>query len=211
MKIPAALALLSLTFVSASTLPLAAQPAPAATAEAGAQVAVTSVKFGGARTSGDSWFEAEVEVEARPGGRAVSGQFIDKVRVTLNLGMEATDDKGAKRMVFHRSSAEAITLEGGAKSVFRFYLPPEVVRRDKLRPDVKFYAVEIEAAGQPQPPVKASASNDFTSAESIKNFLSKVSAEAGPNEGVLIPQYLSPFAFDSQRRSPSFVRRESQR
>lgn len=210
MKLPVSLALLSLALVSVTPLQIFAQPAPAATAEAAALVEVAAVKFGGARFGGDSWLEAEVEVNVRPGGRAVSGQFVDRVRLTLSLGAEATDDKGAKRMVFHRSSAEAITLEGG-KAFFRFYLPPEVVRRDKLRPDVKYYAVEIEAGGQVQPPVKASASNDFTSAESIKNFLSKVGAESGPNEGVLVPQYLTPFAFDTQRRSPSFVRRESQR
>jgi hypothetical protein len=212
MKIPAAFALLFLTLVSAAPLPLTAQTPSAAAAEAGAQVAVSSpVKFSGARFGGDNWLEAEVEVEARPGGRAASGQFVDKVRVTLSLGMEAADDKGAKRLVFHRSSAEAITLEGGTKAFFRFYIPPEIVRRDKLRPDVKFYVVEIEAGGQPQPPAKASASNDFTSMESIRNFLAKVSAEAGQNEGVMIPQYLSPFALDSQRRAPSFVRREALR
>lgn len=210
MKIPTAFALLALGLVSVSSIQVSAQPAPAAPAEGAAQVVVSGVKFGGARFGGDSWFEADVEVEVRPGGRAVSGQFVDRVRATLSLGLEASDEKGQKRMVFHRASAEAVTLEGG-KSNFRFYLPPEVVRRDKLRPDVKYYAVELEAAGQPQAPVKASASSDFTSAESIKNFLSKVGAEAGPNEGVMVPQYLSPFAFDSQRRAPSFLRRESQR
>lgn len=210
MKLPVPLVLLSLAFVSVPSLRLSAQPAPAAPAEAAALVEVAAVKFGGARSAGDNWLEAEVEVNVRPGGRAVSGQFVDRVRLTLSLGVEAADDKGAKRMVFHRSSAEAITLEGG-KAFFRFYLPPEVVKRDKLRPDVKYYAVEIEAGGQLQPPVKASASSDFVSAESIKNFLSKVTAESGTNDGVMVPQYLTPFAFDSQRRAPSFVRRESQR
>jgi hypothetical protein len=93
----------------------------------------------------------------------------------------------------------------------RFYLPPEVVKRDNLRPDVKYYVVELEANGEPQKPVKASASNDFTTADSLKNFLNKVSAESGANEGVLMPQYLTPFAADSQRPSSTPLRREIQR
>jgi hypothetical protein len=203
---------LPLAVVSVASLPLNAQPAPAAApAEAIALAEVTAVKFAGARWGSDNWFEAEIEVTAKPGGRAVSGQFVDRVRVTLSLGVEASDEKGTKKMTFYRSSVEAITLEGGGKSTFRFYLPPEVVSRDKLRPDVKYYVVELEAGGQAQPAGRANASTDFKSAESVKNFLSKVSAEAGPNEGILMPQHLSPFAYDSQRRAPSVLRREGQR
>lgn len=190
--------------------PITAQPAPPAQGEA-AQVEVAAVKFGAARFNGENWFEAEVEVNVKPGGRAISGQFVDRVRATLNLALEALDDKGAKRLTFYRSSVEAISLEGGAKSVFRFYLPPEIVRRDKLRPDVKYYVVELEVGGQPQPPARGSASTDFTSPDSIRNFLSKASSESGQNEGVLTPQHLSPFALDSQRRAPSVFRREGQR
>lgn len=212
MKIPSILVLLPLATVSVVSLPLIAQPAPAtAPAEAVALAEVTAVNFGGARWGSDNWFEAEVDVTAKPGGRAVSGQFVDRVRVTLNLSIESLDDKGAKRMSFYRSSVEAITLEGGGKSTFRFYIPPEVVSRDKLKPDVKYYSVELEAGGKVQPPSRASASNDFKSADSLRNFHSKVTSEAGPNEGILVPQHLSPFAYDSQRRAPSVLRREGQR
>lgn len=212
MKIPSILVFLPFAVVSVAPLPLVAQPAPAAApAESTAVAEVTAVKFGGARWGSDNWFEAEVDVTAKPGGRAVSGQFVDRVRVTLSIGVESVDDKGVKKMNFYRSNVEAITLEGGGKSTFRFYIPPEVVSRDKLKADVKFYAVELEAAGQPQPPSRANASTDFKSADSVRNFLSRVSAEAGPNEGILVPQHLSPFAYDSQRRSPSVLRREGQR
>ncbi len=193
-----------------AVFPTYAQPVPQAQGVA-AQVEVAAVKFGAVRFNGENWFEAEVEVNVKPGGKAVSGQFVDRVRATLSLALEALDDRGAKRMTFYRSSVEAISLEGGTKSVFRFYLPPEVLRRDKLRLDVKYYAVELEAGGQPQPPARGSASSDFTSPESMRNFLAKVASESGQNEGVLTPQHLSPFALDSQRRAPSVFRREGQR
>jgi len=174
------------------------------------QVAVVGVKFGWARLDGDSWLESEVELEVRPGGKAVAGEFVDRVRTTLSLACEATNAKGEVRTVFYRAACEAITLEGG-KAQVRFYLPPEVVRRDKLRADVKFYAVDIEVAGEAQPAARGAVAPELKSGDRLKNFRDKVGAEAAANEGVLLPQHLTPFAHDSQRRAPSVFRREGQR
>ena len=191
-------------FVSVFPLQLSSQPAPAS------QVEVASVKFGAARFGGDNWLEADVELEVKPGGKPVSGEFVNRVRVVLTVGCDATDAKGAKRLDFYRSTAELISVEGGKTNV-RFYLPPEVVKRDKLKTPVDYYVVEVDAGGEPQAPAKESASSKFTSIDSRKNFLSKATSESGVNEGILMPQYLTPFSFDAQRRSPTFLRRELQR
>ncbi len=174
------------------------------------QVAVAGVKFGWARADGDNWLEAEVELEVRPGGKAVAGEFVDRVRTTLVLACEATNAKGEARTVFYRSICEAITLEGG-KALIRFYLPPEVVKRDKLRADVKYYAVDLEAGGDPQPPARGAISPELKSADRVKNFRDKAGSEAANNEGLLVPQHLTPFAHDPQRRAPTVFRREAQR
>ncbi len=181
-----------------------AQPAAAS------QVEVASVKFGAARFGGDNWLEADVELDVKPGGKPVSGEFVNRVRVVLTLGCDAVDSKGAKRLDFYRSTAELISVEGGKTNV-RFYLPPEVVKRDKLKTPVDFYVVEVDAAGEPQVPSKESAATKFSSPESRKIFLSRATSESGINEGILMPQYLTPFSFDAQRRSPTFLRRELQR
>lgn len=174
------------------------------------EVEVASVKFSPARFTGDVWLEADLELDVKPGGKQVSGEYVDRVRVTLTMGCDATDTKGAKRLDFYRSSAELVTLEGGKANV-RFYLPPEVVKRDKLRTPIDYYAVELEAGGVAQAPVKNSSSSKFTSADSVKNFLTKATSEAGANDGLLMPQYLTPFSDDPQRRTPTFFRREPQR
>ncbi len=185
-----------------------AQSAPAAAVVP--QVAVSGVKFSWARSDSDSWLESEVELEVRPGGKAVTGEFVDHVRTTLSLACEAANAKGEVRTVFYRASCEAITLEGG-KAQVRFYLPPEVVRRDKLRADVKFYAVDLDVGGEPQPAARGAIAPDLKTSERVKNFRDKVGAEAVANEGLLLPQHLTPFAHDPQRRSPTVLRREAQR
>ncbi|MEN9840940.1 MAG: hypothetical protein RL376_740 [Verrucomicrobiota bacterium] len=176
-----------------------------------AQVEVSQVKFAAARLGSDNWLESEIRLDVKPGGKLVSGEFVNRVKVILSIACDATDNKGKKSLTYYRSQLELISLEGGKPAYVRFYLPPEVVKRDNLRADVKYYMVELEAAGEPQKPIKTSASNDFTTAESLKNFLNKVSAESGVNEGILMPQYLTPFASDIQRPYATALRREVQR
>jgi hypothetical protein len=213
MRTPALILAVSTLFVSVSSLH-AAPPAPATAGAAApataAQAEVSEVKFSFARFGSDSWLEADIEIEAKPGGKMVSGEYINRVRVVLNLLTEATDQKGAKKNVFYRSAAELVALEGG-KSNVRFYLPPEIVKRDKLERTVDFFAVELEVGGEAQTPVKTSVSTKFTTAESVKNFIAKTNSDGTANEGLLMPQYLTPFASDSQRRSPTYLRREAQR
>jgi len=198
------LLLVTVAAVFTSPLHLFAQAAPAVLKSE--EVEVSAVKFSSARFGGDTWIEADVEVEARPGGKIISGQFVDRVRVILSLGSEGTDDKGAKTFVFFRSSAEILTLEAGKANV-RFYFAPEAVKRDKLSPAFKFYVAEVEVGGQAQRQAKPSFSAAFTNAASIQTFLTKATSESAPNEGLLMPQFLSPFAADPQKRAPTFSRK----
>jgi hypothetical protein len=177
------LALLALGFVFISTLRINAQTP----ATPPAQVEVNAVKFSFARIGRDAWLETDIRLDVKPGGKLVSGEFVDRVKVTLSIGCEAFDSKGQKSLVFYRSNIELISLEGGKPGMVRFYLPPEVVKRDNLRADVKYYVIEVEAKGELQKPVKASAATEFTTPDSLKNFLNKVSSESGANEGILMP------------------------
>ncbi len=207
MKFPPFIVTLAI-LVFAISLQAFAQSTPAAAPVP--QVAVAGIKFTMPRLDNDQWLEAEVELEVRPGGKAVTGEFVDRVRILLSLACEATNAKGEARTVFYRASCEAITLEGGRAQV-RFYLPPELVRRDKLRSDVKYYLVDLEVGGEPQAAARGAIAPDLKTGERVKNFRDKVGAEAAANEGLLLPQYLTPFAHDPQRRAPTCLRREAQR
>jgi hypothetical protein len=208
MRNPIFAALLTV-LVSIFQLPLAAQPSAPAESQ-GALVEVSAVKFDLARNGSDNWLETVIELAVKPGGRQVTGEFVDRIRVTLSIMVEGTSPKGEKQPAFYRSSVELITLEGGVSAV-RFYLPPEIVKRDRLRADAAYYVVDVEAAGKPQPLGRGAISRNFASPESVKSFQTRVTAESGTNEGVLMPQYLTPFDGDPRRVSPSFLRREARR
>jgi hypothetical protein len=179
------------------------------------EVEVTSVRFtnqrapsvlGGAAPTGN-WFEAEIALNVRPPPGS-PGQMVSRVRVTLLLGFELPAQAGGERRLEHfKAEAECIALEAGRADV-RFYLPPELVKRDQLHGEPRYWGVELTIAGRPVPPVRTAYSNTLTSAEQRKNFQSKGGQLAAANDGLLQPQYLTPFAHHYPRATPSFLRKE---
>ena len=103
-----------------------------------------------------------------------------------------------------------ISVEGG-KAFVRFYLPHELVKRDKLRGDPQYFLVELEAGGEPQKPNPQSVSKTITTPALLAGFKGRIASDSGANDSLLMPQYLTPFASDSRRPSPTFLRRDAQR
>ncbi len=177
---------------------------------AGAQeVEVAQVRFSSPRAPNGApgnWLEMEVGLQARPAA-AAPGQMVSRVRVAVLLGFELPARAGAERRVEHyRAEAECVALEPGRADV-RFYLPPELVKRDQLRGDPKLWGVELAVAGQPVPASRGAYVATLASAEQRTAFQAKASLAAA-NDGLLQPQYLTPFADAYGRSTPSFVRRD---
>jgi hypothetical protein len=185
----------------------------AVTASAPAQeVEVSVVKFSGARPSPEAtggWLEADIALNVRPAPGS-PGAMVARVRVLLTLGFELPGQAGGERRIEHyRAEAECVALEPGRADV-RFYLPPEIVKRDQLHGDPKYWGIELIAGGRPQLPGRAAYAASLPTTEQRKNFQAHAATAAAPNDGLLLPQYLTPFAGDYPRATPSFVRREPQ-
>ena len=83
------------------------------------------------------------------------------------------------------------------------------MKRDQLHGDPKFWSVAITASGRPQSLGRASASTALANADARKNFESRAGGTAAANDGLLLPQFLTPFAGEYPRATPSFVRHDS--
>ena len=175
------------------------------------EVEVSAVKFANLRAphgSSGNWYEATIVLDVRP-VPSTSGRMVARVRVTLTLGFELPAPPGGeRRMEFYRAEAECVALETGRSDV-RFYLPPELVKRDQLHGDPQYWGVELAAAGRAIPAGRGSYASSLPAAEARKSFQTRAAAGAGINEGLLQPQFLTPFALEYARATPSFVRRES--
>lgn len=195
-----------LRLVLAATLVLAA----ALPARAQQEVEVSAVRFNRLRAptgpNGNS-LEAAVALNVRPaaGGTA---QMVSRVQVALVLGFELPASMGAERRIVHyRSEAECVALDAGRTDV-RFYLPPEILRRDQLS-EPRVWGVEVAVGGRALPAGRAAYAASLATPEQRRNFQARAVADAVANDGILLPQYLTPFAAEYPRATPSFVRREN--
>lgn len=183
----------------------------AAPAGAGLPVEVSAVKFSNVRAPGGSpgnWYEADVALIVRP-AHGAPAQMISRVKVSLLLTFDLPGLSGAeRRFEYYRAEAECVALEPGRADV-RFYLPAEIVKRDQLHGDPRQWGVELAVDGRAVAPARAAYSGNLSGTDARKAFQKRVAAAAAANDGILLPQYLSPFSGAYPRDTPSFVRREA--
>ncbi len=172
---------------------------------------MSSVKFSNLRAphgSAGNWFEADIALEVRP-APSTAGRMVSRVRVTLTLGFELPAPPGGERRIeFYRAEAECVALEPGRADV-RFYLPPELVKRDQLHGDPKFWGVEVAVAGRAVPAGRGNYVASLPAGEARKSFQARAATGTAANDGLLQPQFLTPFALEYSRTTPTFVRREN--
>jgi hypothetical protein len=175
------------------------------------EVEVTTVKFTNVRAptgTNGTWLETDITLNVRP-TTGNPGQMVSRVRVSLLLGFELPAPTGGERRLEHyRAEAECVALEPGRAEV-RFYLPPELVKRDQLHGDPKYWGIELAVGGRALPAARGAYAASLSTAEQRKNFQTRAGAAAVANDGILQPQFLTPFMNEYARTTPSFVRRDA--
>jgi len=169
---------------------------------AAAEVEVRTVKFSTVRQGGggSGWLEATVELAVRGGtGGGPYARFVDRVQVSLSLAVR----KRTEGHEFFRSSTELVSLEAGRAAV-RFYLPPEILEREQVNTDPYAYLVDIAVRGRT---VATAASPVLRSPDALQSFKDRVAQSAPGNDGILVPQYESPFMMENPGDTPSAIRK----
>jgi hypothetical protein len=178
-------------------------------------VEVATVRFSRVRGDVGNWYMTEIELQPRAGVGSDNRMYLDRVKVTLNLGVFSTKSPAGAVIPdsYYRAAAEAVSLKTtGGRAVFRFYLPPEIVDRDQITGDLKYYLVELFVDGKALPLAKNQFPvGTFAKPEIVESFRAKVASQAGANDGILLPQYLTPFAKDGSPPAPSCIRLETAR
>ena len=113
-------------------------------------VGVRDVEFD--RINGNSspgyWLECTIEVEVRRDSQDPTRKnpsYLDDLVVKLMLGVEVESESG-KTFEFFRSEASLVSLKEG-RHYIRFYLPPEIVERDRVRNEVHSFLVQLVRSG----------------------------------------------------------------
>lgn len=134
--------------------------------------------------------------------------MVSRVKVALLVAFELPAPAGGERRLdFYRAETECVALEPGRSDV-RFYFPPELVKRDQLHGDPKYWGVELAVGGKVVPAGRGAYAATLTAMDARQNFQQRGGKAAAANDGLLQPQYLTPFANEYPRATPSFVRRD---
>lgn len=169
-------------------------------------VEVSNVNFRTLRSpfaANATWYEVDIALDARPTADH-PGRMLPRVRVMLTLATEAA--ASAVRREYYRAEAELVALGTGRQHV-RFYLPPEIVKRDALRGSAREWLVELTVGGTLVAPTPGSAAPALKESSAAQAFRTKSAAGAPANDGLLQPQYFTPFANEYGADTPTFVRR----
>ncbi len=175
----------------------------------GSAVEVRRLEFNEISFSGsDRWYESSVEIEV---SRDVDDRlrkdadFLDDLDVELFLGIEIREE-GRPQFEFYRSVAQLVSLERG-EHVVRFYLPPEVVKRDLVKGEPHSFLVRLSRNGELLEEV---VSDRLERPQVKQSFIARATKDGQRNEGVLKTQDMTPFSSEYPRSTPSLKRAHGQ-
>lgn len=180
------------------------------TGQAQDRVEVAQVNFSQVRAPGataDHWQEFAIELQAKP-DRTNLGPVTARVKVSAFLGYERLLAGGKRDWQFFRATVELVGLDNG-RSIVRFYLPPEILKRDSVRGVPKYWAVQLAGDEIEMEALHRSYSVALTDDKIRDQFMSKALNEGAMNDGLLQPQHLTPFAMLNPNSTPTVVRPES--
>ena len=202
-------------------------------------VVVRAVHFDPAKIGGqkNEWIRMQVELQAafnpetkvsaeeKAGKRPANKQWVDKIKVTLTAIFKPLSAKDASEFSYYRASATVLTMEvNSSRSVF-FYLPGDIVKRDRLKLQPDYYYVQLEVggsevplfteAGKLVPDQLAAVHKQFVNKKDFDGARDLADRGAAANNGMLRPQYLVPYSiFDTLppgSPSPEYIREDAGR
>ncbi len=200
-------------------------------------VVVRSVHFDPAKIGGQKheWIRMQVELQAnfnpdtklaaedKAGKKAANKQWVDKIKVTVTQIFKPLAVKEASEFSYYRSTATVLTMEvNSSRSVF-FYLPGDIVKRDRLKMQPDYYYVQLEVggteiplyneAGRLSPDMQAAVHKQFANKQAFDGARDLADRGVSANAGMLRPHYLVPYAiFDTLPQgspSPEFLREDT--
>jgi hypothetical protein len=190
------------------------------------------VKIGGQK---NDWIRMQIELQAnfnpdtklpaedKSGKRAPNKQWVDRIKVTVTQIFKPLSAKDATEFSYYRASATVLTMEVNSSRSLYFYLPGDIVKRDRLKMQPDYYYVQLEVGGTEVPlyndagrlsaDMQAAVHKQFVNKKDYDGARDLADRGVGANAGMLRPQYLVPYAiFDNLPQgspSPEFIREDS--
>lgn len=171
-----------------------------------ASVSVREIQFSKVdefASKGD-WLECSLLLEVRRDSsdrERKNPDYIDGIVVTLMLGIELGRSSSSERQFeFYDAEANLVSLPEG-RHIVRFYLPPEVVERDRIGQQVHSYLIRLSRGERV---LGESVSRNLERASIRDRFLARIDSDATENQGILLAQPFTPFVVAYPDDTPSY-------
>ena len=171
-----------------------------------ASVSVREIQFSKVdefASKGD-WLECSLLLEVRRDSsdrERKNPDYIDGIVVTLMLGIELGRSSSSERQFeFYDAEANLVSLPEG-RHIVRFYLPPEVVERDRIGQQVHSYLIRLSRGERV---LGESVSRNLERASIRDRFLARIDSDATENQGILQAQPFTPFVVAYPDNTPSY-------
>ena len=171
-----------------------------------ASVSVREIQFSKVdefASKGD-WLECSLLLEVRRDSsdrKRKNPDYIDGIAVTLMLGIELGRSSSSERQFeFYDAEANLVSLPEG-RHIVRFYLPPEVVERDRIGQQVHSYLIRLSRGERV---LWESVSRNLERASIRDRFLARIDSDATENQGILLAQPFTPFVVAYPDDTPSY-------
>ena len=171
-----------------------------------ASVSVREIQFSKVdefASKGD-WLECSLLMEVRRDSsdrERKNPDYIDGIVVTLMLGIELGRSSSSERQFeFYDAEANLVSLPEG-RHIVRFYLPPEVVERDRIGQQVHSYLIRLSRGERV---LGESVSRNLERASIRDRFLARIDSDATENQGILLAQPFTPFVVAYPDDTPSY-------
>lgn len=141
------------------------------------------------------WLCATVELQGGPmlNGNASTDRFNSNIIVAFSMATESPAYRSQPVLKYYRSKVRLPALEIDERVYVRFFLPPEIVRRDELARVPAASLVELSLEGTSLPFQPENATGLINSLDRLQSFKATVETEAPKNDGLLLPLHLTPF------------------
>lgn len=145
----------------------------------------------------------DLKANHNPHPEARNHQYVDNVKVVLTLGYEL----GSQQFSFYQAEVTLVTLQQNDKKRVIFFIPREIVERDNLANEPKYWTIDLAVDGDKLPMRQARCSSTIANAEQLNFFKRAYTSGITQTSGILVPAHLSPYGygFGAGREPPAVI------
>lgn len=145
----------------------------------------------------DSNIVIQLRAQSQPDPEAINKDYVDNIRVVATLGYSpggvSRDD--VENLVFYRSEVEIATLKINDNRSLAFWLPYDIVTRDRYNREADYWIIEIFVNGEQVPPNRDQVSRSLLRgndpAANLAGFKGLAEGKITQTDGILRPTYLT--------------------